>query len=138
MEHKKISCASKTGRIVGAEILCDCCHTLFTPNTFERHAGLLTHRNPYHSIIITESGRTLASYRNCMYCHTMETSSWEKGPFGPRTLCYSCGTKWETGQISEVFIRQLIDVTKGEECRKRDATKVLSLLKITDLRFPHP
>ena len=76
-------------------------------------------RNPYKTIIVTESGKALDEYRYCTYCHTRETSWWSEGPYGERTLCESCGKKYKQGVISQVFFKPLIVASQTAECRAK-------------------
>lgn len=117
LEHKKVFCQNKTGIIIGTNIRCDCCSKMYTAGEFERHAGLLVARNPYKTIIVTESGKCLDTYRYCTCCHTTETDYWDDGPYGTRTLCSSCGNKYRDGKITEIFLKKLVETSKGVDCR---------------------
>jgi len=90
---------------------------MYTAGEFERHAGLLVARNPYKTIIVTESGKCLDAYRYCTCCHTTETDYWDDGPYGTRTLCSSCGNKYRDGKITEIFLKKLVETSKGVDCR---------------------
>ncbi len=35
----------------------------------------------------------------CQACGVIESPLWRKGPSGKRTLCNSCGIKWNSGQL---------------------------------------
>eukprot|EP01118_Nematostelium_gracile_P016850 TRINITY_DN7067_c0_g1_i1.p1 TRINITY_DN7067_c0_g1~~TRINITY_DN7067_c0_g1_i1.p1 ORF type:complete len:566 (-),score=85.11 TRINITY_DN7067_c0_g1_i1:20-1639(-) len=102
---------------MGDVIKCDHCDHRFSTAQFENHAGDFTSRNPYKTIFVVESGKCLHDYRYCMYCHTTETPIWRQGPYGERTLCDSCGLRWERKEIDDNVFSRIIDSSKGNECR---------------------
>lgn len=114
VDGKAVICGEKKGWIYQAKIICECCKHKMEINDWCTHAKKT---NPYTSVKLVETGKPLSEYRYCTYCKCLDAEVWYPGPFGQRSLCQNCGTKYRSGDLTGIYLKYLEQTGMGHECR---------------------